>query len=240
MKILILGASSNIGTALAVAFSLGNNLILAGRNVDRLVRAVARCKQSGAAEAKYVEVDFRYGIAPLLGAIAGRHIDLIIDAASASSSKRDSELAAGDIPSLVAVDFISRTGIFDYIISNQDTAPAVIFISTVLALVDSPDRTDYTTLKKLYGAYLIKLKESHQELHLLVVYVGIIVEREGTPHGAERLAVATAKSFHNRDNRLLYGTAGRFVVGLYYLQPLTYWLFTITQRKVRRLFTPRA
>ncbi|MEY3775453.1 MAG: hypothetical protein RLZZ129_2233 [Verrucomicrobiota bacterium] len=240
MQLLILGASSNIGAALARVFAPGNTLILAGRNVDRLAHTVALCKESGAADANYVEVDFQLGIAPLLTAIAGKQIDLIIDAASASSRLRDSDLSAGDITNLVSADFHNRTKLFEQVCGTAGPMPAVIFISTVLTLVKSPDRTVYTTLKTLYEAYLLKLKEGRPDFHLLVVYVGVVINREGPSKGPESLAAAVARSFQKGDDKLLYGTGGRMMVGLYYLQPLVYGMFTLAQRKVRRLFDPRS
>src|SRR3990167_3990078 len=130
MHILVLGASSYVGAALAEAFALNNTLILVGRNVDRLLAAARRCQNSGAAQAEYIEQDFCLGVSSVLRAITDKRIDLIIDAASASASpdKRDSEIELKEILNYVSADFLSRVNILDYILQNQDTAPAMIFI----------------------------------------------------------------------------------------------------------------
>lgn len=233
MQILILGASSNIGTALAEAFASGNALILAGRNGGKLAHAVELCKSAGAAETKCVEVDFRLGVAPLLAVISGRQIDLIIDAASASSGKRDAELTASELPGLVSVDFISRTEIFDHVFLHQRSGPAVIFISTVLALVKSPGRTVYTALKELYGAYLKKLTETHAGIQLLVVYVGTVIETDRATDKPGELAAAVVQAYQEKRTELLYGLSGRLLLTLFNLQPIVFRWVTHVQRKIR-------
>jgi short-subunit dehydrogenase len=236
MLILVLGASSYIGAALAEVFCLDNNLILVGRNVDRLVTAANKCKASGAAQVTYIQEDFSLGVNSILLAIEGKQVDLIIDAASASSSKRDSDIEWGEMSNLVCADFLSRTKIMDHILHSQDTAPAVIFISTVLTLVKSPGRTVYATLKGLYETYLNKLKNNRPDLHLLVVYVGTVIDAKNASNKPGQLASAVVKAFDNKRERLFFGLSGMFFLALFYIQPVIFYLVTLTQRKIRKLF----
>jgi short-subunit dehydrogenase len=236
MLILVLGASSYIGAALAEAFCLDNSLILVGRNVDRLITAANKCKASGAAQVAYVEEDFSLGVNSLLQAIEGKQVDLIIDAASASSSKRDSEIKWSEMSSLISADFLSRTKIMEHILQRQGTAPAVIFISTVLTLVKSPGRSVYTALKGLYETYLNKLKHNRPDFNLLIVYVGTVIDATKASNKPEQLALAVAKAFSNKREKLFFGLGGMFFLALFYLQPVIFYLVTLTQRKIRKLF----
>lgn len=237
MHILVLGASSFVGTALAQAFSPNNTLTLVGRNVDKLATATNKCKHSGAAQVKYVEQDFCSGVNSVLQAIEGRHIDLIVDAASASASpnKRDSAIGSSDISPLVSADFLSRTQIVDHILHSQDTAPAVIFISTVLVLVKSPGRTVYTALKGLYETYLNKLRDEHSDLYLLVVYVGTVIDTKNESTKPGKLASAVVKAFDRRKRKLFYGLSGVLFLVLFYFQPVVFYGVTVAQRQIRKL-----
>lgn len=235
MLILVLGASSYVGAALAKAFSLDNDLILVGRNVDRLTTALNICKASGAARVEYVEEDFCLGVNSVLQAIEGKQIDLIIDAASASSSKRDSEIASSDICHLVSADFLSKKAIVNHILHSQDAAPAMIFISTVLALVKSPGRTVYTALKGLYEIYLRKLKANHPDLTLLVVYVGTVIDTKNASNKPTELAAAVVKAFDNKREKVFYGVSGIFFLALFYFQPVIFYFVTRLQRRIRNL-----
>lgn len=236
MRILVLGASSNVGSALANAFCRKNNLILVGRNVGRLIAAANRCKDSGAAQVEYIEQDFYLGADSLLQGIEGKTINLIIDAASASSRKRDVEIQSGDISQFVSSDFLTKTKIMDHILHSQEEAPAVIFVSTVLTFVKSPGRTIYSTLKALYEAYLIKLRDSRSDLRLLVVYVGTVIDAKNASNKANNLASAVFKAFNRKNEKLFFGVSGMLFVALYYFQPVIFYLVTLAQRRIRRWF----
>lgn len=237
MKILILGASSNIGSALAHIFAPKNELILVGRSLERLAIAAALCEEAGAAQVRSIDVDLGTGIERLLQVIAGQQIELVIDVASASSNKRDSAIGIEEMGPLIAADFTSRIKLFEYLSRTQDSQPAVIFISTVLTLVKSPGRVVYTALKGLAETYLRKLCESRPESHLLIVYVGTVIDPKGDTGKPTKLAAAVAEAFRRKRTRLLYGLSGRFLLGLFYLQPVVFDLFTKVQRKIRGLFT---
>jgi|GEM_PF-2442575 len=236
MHILILGASSFVGAALAEVFAPNNSLILVGRNLDRLIAAANTCRNSGASHVECVEQDFCSGVNALLQAVEGKHIDLIVDAASASSSKRDAEIESGDISDLISADFSSRTRIMEHFLRNQDTAPAVILISTVLTLVKSPGRTVYATLKGLYETYLLKLRDSRPDLRLLVVYVGTVIDPKNTSNKPKRLAAAVITAFRNGRGKLFYGSSGIAFLALFYFQPVIFYCVARAQRALRKLF----
>jgi NADP-dependent 3-hydroxy acid dehydrogenase YdfG len=235
MRILVLGASSNVGAALAEAFSLSNTLILVGRRVDKLRVTANKCRTASAAQVSYVEQDLALGISAVLQAIEGKPIDLVIDAASASSRYRDAEIDSNDIPRYVSADLLSRTEVMDHILQNQDIAPAVIFISTVLTLAKSPGRTIYTALKVLYAAYLTKIKDIRPDFNLLIVYVGTVIDTRKETRKPKKLASAVFKAFNNKKGKVFFGLSGIVYLVLFYLQPLLFHGVTVAQRKIRAL-----
>ena len=235
MRILILGASSYVGTALAEVFSRDNILILAGRNVDKLAAAAAKCKISGAAQVTYTKQDLYLGTNALSQAIKGGRIDLIIDAASASSRYRDAEMESNDIPRYVSADFLSRAEIMNHILTSQDTTPAVIFISTVLTLVKSPGRIIYAALKALHETYLIKLKDERPKMNLLIVHVGTVIDTNRETNKPRKLASAVFEAFNAKKQKLFFGLSGVLLLALFYLQPVLFRGFTIAQRKLRKI-----
>jgi short-subunit dehydrogenase len=236
MIVLVLGASSYIGAALAESFCLDNDLILVGRNVGRLITATTKCRASGAAQVAYIEEDLALGVNSVLRAIEGKQIDLIIDAASASSRKRDSEIERDELSHLVSADFLSRTTIMKHILHSQDAVPAVIFISTVLTFVRSPGRRVYTSLKELYETYLNKLKGDRPDFTLLTVYVGTLIDAKNESNKPQQLASAVVKAFDNKREKLFFGLGGVFFLVLFYFQPVIFYLVTLTQRKIRKMF----
>src|ERR1035438_8885301 len=223
MRILVLGASSYVGAALAEGFSSNNDLILVGRDVDRLVMAANRCKNSGASQAAYIEQDFAQSLDAVLQAIEGKRIDLIVDAASASSRYRDAEIAPQDIPRYVSADFLSRIEIMDHILRNQDAAPAMIFVSTVLTMVKSPGRNIYTALKTLHETYLTKLRDSRSDFNLLLVYVATVIDARNETSKPRRLASAVVKAFNSGKEKLFFGRSGILLLVLFYAQPVLFY-----------------
>jgi len=234
-EILILGASSQIGMALANEFALGNSLLLVGRDIIRLQHAARICNAAGAAKVELVSLDLEVDIQPLLQACHEKSIDLVIDAASAVSSKRDTEIRPMEISGFIAADLISRTELLGQILFQQDKMPAVLYISTVLTLVKSPERVVYTSLKSLYESYLQMLKAENPDFRLLVVYVGTLIDTKEASAKARKLATAVANAYHANRDSMLYGLTGRIFLWLFYLQPLVFFLVSRVQRKVRNI-----
>ena len=237
MHIVILGASSVIGAALAEEFARGNSLILVGRNEVRLAAAGRRCEAAGAQGVRCVAADFAKDMGPLLRALEGLKVDLVIDAASSASGKRDAELEAGDLKGLVAADVTSRIELFEHVLSRQSPAPSVIFVSSALTLVRSPGRSVYSSLKELYGAYLGRLRDSRTDMRLLVVYVCTVIDPTKGSVKARRLALATAGGFRAGRSFMFFGLGGAAYLGAYFLQPLVFSAATRVQRRLRRLIS---
>ena len=237
MRILVLGASSSVGAALSEVFSQGNSLILAGRNLDKLNTAVCKCRDAGAVHVRYVEQDLALGVSAILETIKGEQIDLVIDAASASSRLRDPEIESKDIAGYVSADLLSRILLMDHLLTNQRVAPAMIFISTILTLVKSPGRVIYTALKEIYESYLVKLKRGRPDFNLLIAYVGTVIDTERQTPKPRKLATAVFEAFQKKRKKLIFGASGIILLILFYFQPVIYYCVTVTQRKIREMLS---
>ncbi len=233
MRVLVLGASSVVGKALAEAFAPGNSLVLAGRDPGRLAAAEDACRRAGAVDAARVSADLSSGARPVIEAVGGLQIDLLIDAASAASGMRDTEIEPSRLPGLVAADFLSKVELLEHLLAAQRAAPAVILVSSVLAVVQSPGRSAYSSLKRLSELYLQRVRESRAGFRLLVVRVGTVIDTEKGSDKARKLAGAVSRAYAGDRKVLLFGLEGRLFVGLFYLQPLVFRAVAHLQRTLR-------
>ena len=138
---------------------------------------------------------------------------------------------------IIYADLISRIKIFDWMETQRNSFPDVIFISTILTKVRSPGRAVYTSLKAVYEIYLNSLRIRQPVFRLLVVYIGTLVNTK-SDSSAKPLKIAShvAAAFKRGDNTINYGLSGRLYVLLYYIQPLLFVVIIFLQRNIRRLF----
>jgi NAD(P)-dependent dehydrogenase (short-subunit alcohol dehydrogenase family) len=235
MRILVLGASSMIGGELARTFGKGNELVLIGRNEMRLASTARACLEAGASLVETLRFDLGGDSAPLLSRVGAARIDLMIDAASGTSGKRDPEISTCEIEALLQTDLNSRIALLNDIESRQGAAPpSIIFVSTILALVRSPDRVIYASIKQICEGYLRIWQNVGRNRRLLIVYVGTLIDKNTPTPKAARLAAAVFEGFKGGKESIVFGTSGRAYVMLYNMQPIVFRLVTAVQRRLRR------
>jgi NAD(P)-dependent dehydrogenase (short-subunit alcohol dehydrogenase family) len=234
VNILILGASSYIGQALARAFSLGNCIYLHGRNENRLKVVASDCCECGAVEVELHAGDFVTAPGGVFGAFRGRNIDLIIDAASSSSQVRDSAIAAADVARCIQADFTAHVAILSDCVLYRGMVPDVIFISTVLTLVQSPDRVLYSSLKRIYEVFLKRLCSEKVGMKLLIVHVGSVIPTDQVSLKARHLGERVFRAYGDDRKRVVIGLSGFLYVLLFNIQPLIFCGVTVIQRGLRR------
>ena len=230
MNIIVLGATSQIGSSIASAFAPGNNLILVGRNTSRLRHAAERCYQGGASRITELAIDLRKGCGDILSEVGDSPVDLIINASSATSRLRDDEIPPDKLADHVTVDLLAPFELVKNIVASRNPHPVkVIFVSTVLTLVKSPNRSIYSELKILHERCLKSLVASHNG-YLLIVKVGKVIPPDEPTAETGKLAKAVTRSFERRKRTLFYGMAGRVAVALFYLQPAIFYLAVKARR----------
>lgn len=238
MNILVLGASSRIGRELAAAFSKNNHLLLVGRDLERLRQAKEQCESSGASCVNVLSQDVGSGWASVAAAATELvSVDLLINAASATSRLRDDQIDADNICSYVEVDILGPVRLMKHILAMQPDPLHVIFVSTVLTLIKSPNRAIYSSLKLLQESFLIGMQEHERRLSALIVRVGKVIAPDGNAGEAGKLSAAVLRAFQGKKSEMLYGASGFAMVAIFYLQPLLFLLITWLQRHARKLIS---
>lgn len=170
----------------------------------------------------------------LLSLPEGR-VDLLINAASATSRLRDNQLQMEKLDEYVSVDLLAPLHLAEKIWAGQAGQPlAIIFISSILAVLRTPNRTLYGNLKMLQEESLKSLAASRPGMSLLIVRVAKVLPVDRRTKETAKLAQAVRRAFAEKRKTLTYGTAGRLSVALFYAQPLVFSLVVKARRLIFR------
>lgn len=229
MTILILGASSELGRAFVQEFAPHNSLLLTGRDGSRLAMIKREAEQAGAKEVRFIEHDLANGHHSLLEALQGQRIDLLINLASATSNIRDSAIEPEQIEAYTRADLLTPVELVTALLQTQpavytEGAPLhVIFISSVLAMIHSPDRDIYAAYKRLQIAFLQQISNlRHEQVRFTVVTIGMRFPRHECTRCHKNIARKTARRYRTHDT-IFYGLQGRMLLWLNQVCP---WLIS--------------
>lgn len=225
MNILILGASSEMGRAFVREFAPQNTLLLAGRDTARLTMIKHEAELAGASQLVLLEHDLVAGTTPLLEALQPYKIDVLINAASATSATRDTAVAPEQIEAYTRADLLTPVELvmallqMQYAAYSPDAPLHLIFISSVLARLHSPDRAIYAAYKRLQIAFLQRIAALHQgRIRVTVVTIGTRLPRHEHTRHHKNIARRAARQYLTRD-AIFYGFQGRVLLWLNRLCP---------------------
>ena len=239
MNVLVLGATSVIGSEIAAAFSPYNRVLLAGRDRRRLSRAADLCRQSGAAQVFEMPCDLSAGARDVARLAIESGVELVINAASATSRVRDEHVRPERMAEYLNVELLAPLDIIRSLAaSRRDTPLRVIYLSTVLAVTRSPERTIYGALKAIHERALTVLAESSALVTVQIFRIATIINSDRRTNRATMLAKAVRHAFDEGRPMTTYGLAGRLMIALFFAQPLVYAGVTRAIRVVRRLRGP--
>lgn len=230
-NILILGASSKIGEALSQRFSADNTIILSGRNEVRLKEVAKICMLSGASTVYVIPVDLAKNVDPIIN--INLPIHLIIDVASASSSLRDSEIDHTIMGELIQADFLSRARIYSILNKLSAALPDIIFISSVLACVKTPNRSIYSSLKNLSETFLNKLRKSNPDSRILIYRVGKQIDKINNSLELEKISSQIERSYLSGTDFVNYGFSGKILLLINQIHPKLASMAVIIQRMIK-------
>lgn len=217
-------------------FAPGNSLVLVGRNRERLEQAAQKCRENGATGVQLIAADLESGYGEI--ETAARDVELVINAASATSRLRDRDLDVDALGSYAAVDLVAPVRLVQAISKQRGAAAlGVIFVSSLLAVVKSPNRAVYGGLKSAQEVILRQVMGAPGR-RLLIVRVGTPLPTEEATGRTVALAGAARKAWEENRKELFYGWVGRMLSWLYLAQPLIFRVVVETQRKLRRSTTP--
>jgi short-subunit dehydrogenase len=221
MNVLVLGASSAIGSRVAAAFASDNDLFLTGRDAARLAEASKLCLARGATNVTPFECDLKNGAEPILRAVNGTPIGLLIHAASALSRLRDEEILADQLPEQIHAEVVAPLEVVRTLLDARRGQPmSVLYISSILAVLPTPRRLIYGRLKGVLEQALLSLQEQRPNLDVRILRVSKVIDKERDSPDLDRLAEVAARAMRGRERIVSYGTSGRVLLALYNTQPL--------------------
>lgn len=237
LNILVLGASSPIGKSLSEFFSSGNNIVLSGRNIINLNRAADICRLSGANSITVIPTDLAKSIKPLLDHNLLMPFDLIIDAACAASRFKDGQIAPNSLSYILESDLLSHLHVYQLISKQNYRHPDIIFISSVLSRVKTPDREIYSMVKRLIEIYLNGIGISNMNTRILIFQIGRVINFKDSNLETKKIAWCVKDNFVKGVSYHLYGGFGRLLVMLNFIHHLVPVLPIKIYREIRKWFS---
>ncbi|MEW5831608.1 MAG: SDR family NAD(P)-dependent oxidoreductase [Campylobacterota bacterium] len=157
MRIVITGASSGLGEALALHYAQeGHALVLIARRAERLAAVAQRCRAAGA-EVETIEADVTdFERMRRIGEILSRErIDRIILNAGVSVGHLGGVTPFEDFERLFATNFLSVHALLEPIIPKliEQKGGEIVFISSLASLFTMPTSIAYSSSKRALNAY---------------------------------------------------------------------------------------
>jgi short-subunit dehydrogenase len=157
MRIVITGASSGLGEALALRYASDKNqLVLIARRVDRLIDVAQRCRDKGA-EVETIIADINdFGRMREIGThLCEKPIDRIILNAGVSVGHSGGVTPFEDFERLFKTNFLSIHALLEPIIPKlmEQKSGEIVFISSLASLFTMPTSIAYSSSKRALNAY---------------------------------------------------------------------------------------
>jgi NADP-dependent 3-hydroxy acid dehydrogenase YdfG len=235
MNILILGASSQLGSELSRLLAPGNHLVLSGRNSASLEALQQNCIHVGASYCQTVSVDLGQEWGPLIHGLA-EPLDLVVHVASATSRLRDDQLIWNQFAECIRADALHPLEYIEALLQWQAGHPLrVCLVSSFLADIQSPDRQVHGALKFLHEAGLKACFDAHPELTVRIFKIGRVFSKTTSSPLVIDLANELSQFIFQSGGWLetTVGFPGRFMRSLFYFQPHLFGMLIRIQRIVR-------
>ena len=177
--VVITGASSGIGKALAYEFAAcGANIVMGARHEDKLVEIAEDLKKRGASEAYCVtdvtvEDDCRKLIVTAVGNFGG--IDILICNAGISMRAIFDDVELSVLHRLMDVNFWGTVYCTKYALPYiQASHGSIVGVSSVAGLHGLPGRTGYSASKYAMAGFLdtIRIENRKKNVHVMVACPG--------------------------------------------------------------------
>lgn len=219
MNILILGATSQLGQAIAEQFYSNNTLFLSGRNERALTALQQRLEAQGSSSCSILVHDLAGNCNRMIEKLPGT-VDIVINAASASSELRDSMIPAELFEEIVQSDLLSPLRLMEKLLKRQSTPIHFVFVSSVLSDVMTQDRKIYSSLKMLQELMLEKLQSAFSgRLSIMTMKIGTWLDRERMTEKHREIAELIAEN-NGQQCIIQYGNAGKVLRMAYRISPV--------------------
>lgn len=241
MNIMILGASSILGQMLGAEFAKENVLILVGRDAAKLQLAKNEAEKHNGGKVLTIEHDLQTGTEGLLKVLKIYDVDLLINAASATSQFKDSEIMPKNVLPYTRVDFIAPIDFVEKLLNihkekyTDETPLRVIFLSSWVSGIKNPDRNVYASLKFLQESFLRRIEDlNKRRVKVTVVRIGARFSRGVETRHHKKISSKIFKQYQKKDV-IFYGITGRVLAFLYYICPFAMMSLINLSRSIRAL-----
>lgn len=157
MRIIITGASSGLGAALALYYATNeNHLVLIARRENRLNDIAQQCREKGAeVETIIADVNDFERMGTIGKELAGKRIDRIIFNAGVSTGHAGGITPFEDFHCLFSTNFLSVHALLEPIIPKlmEQRSGEIVFISSLASLFTMPTSIAYSSSKRALNAY---------------------------------------------------------------------------------------
>jgi len=238
MKIAVLGATSIVGLTICKELAKDNEFFLVGRNAKTLEAACTECRLAGAVSAVAIEADLLSNSDSIISQLSNGRVDIFVNASSALSRLYDDDLSAQEFSDYAQVEILRPVEI---VLALSDQAMresrdlTVVFISTTLAVVSSPNRIVYGTMKRLHEVVLRELRADDPCMRMIIVRIGTRISREKETAIARGIGRTVFRAVsRGRSGVYTYGLAGRILVTAFWVQPIICRLMVYLSRSIGR------
>lgn len=157
MRIIITGASSGLGEALALQYAQANNsLVLLARRTEKLEAVAQRCRERGAAvETIAADVNDFERMRAIGEELAREKVDRIIFNAGVSVGHSGGVTRFEDFKRLFATNFLSVHALLEPLIPRliAQEEGEIVFISSLASVLTMPTSIAYSSSKRALNAY---------------------------------------------------------------------------------------
>lgn len=218
-KILILGASSEIGKSLSILFSDGNHLILVGRNKSKLISLSEKCAKKNAKKIDLVCHDFSKK-EKLINGTEYSDIDIVINLISSTSRVLDSEIILENFTNHIVTDL---NNIFSLIVNEiipNSKKIKIIQISSIIEEIKTPDRKLYGSIKTIFKLFLETLAKNKSNIKILIVNIGTVIDHMNETPKAHEVAMRIYKAHNLGSTSLNIGYYGSILKIIFNINPM--------------------
>jgi len=226
MNILIIGPTSAIGQSISSSFAKKNTLILVGRSKTKLEHLKKKLINKKAIKVKIVLYDLTGDSKVFFEKLNNIKVDLIINIASATSSIYDNNIKIKKLDDNCNVDLINPL-IICKTLYEKNNYINIIYITSILSKIQTPNRIVYSSFKSLQSKYLEALN-----CKLLTVIIGTEIIKNSESKKSKKLAKKIKNAYMNNKKSIFFGLTGRLLWVLYYVNPLLVKLVILIKRKL--------
>ena len=134
---------------------------------------------------------------------------------------------------IIEADLISHLHLFYQIFLINSKAPKIIFITTILSILKTPEREIYYSAKRMIEIYLEKIIAHEKKAKILIFRIGTLINSNQDNAKAGLLAKKVKRDFSRGVSVASYGAAFKFLTILKKIHPVLLDFVIKIQRLIR-------